>query len=173
MEIKRERLRGIIREELLRMIKEAGEDKKPDVADAEQDSKGKDSKKPADASASKVSAAPAKAPAKDAASAKDAAPTKDAVPNELPVDDEPADAELEKDVNDPESESEEEVTGGKIADKVTGKTIQSISMEPKSKIVPGAKEIVLTFDQITDPLRVLVMKTGEVKFYFRGLHNEL
>lgn len=94
---------------------------------------------------------------------------------ELPVGDEPqADQDLEKDVAAGDDvEDAEEVTGGKIADQITNKTLQSITMEPKSKTLPGAQEIVLTFKEIPDPLKILVTKTGQVKYFFKGLHNEV
>ena len=66
------------------------------------------------------------------------------------------------------------MTGGEIASQVTGKTIQSITMEPKSKILPGAQELTLTFKEIPDPLKVLITKTGMVKFFMKnGIHNKL
>lgn len=112
-----------------------------------------------------------KSPAGGPPKAKDGTPKAKA----LPVEDEPtADPELEKDVADPEAaEDAEDITGGEIADQVTGKTIQSITMEPKSKTLPGAQEIVLTFNEIQDSLKILVMKSGQVKFYFKGLHNKV
>jgi hypothetical protein len=91
-------------------------------------------------------------------------------PNEIPGGDEEADDELEKDV---EGEDDDGPVEGGIADQVQGKTIQSISMDPKSKMMPGATEIVLTFSDIPDALRILVTQTGRVKFFFRGLHNDL
>lgn len=95
----------------------------------------------------------------------------DQKPPEQPAEEDPADDEL--DDEETGEEDADEVTGGEIADELAGKTVQSITMEPKSKIMPGAQEIVITFSQITDPLRILVSKSGGVKFYFKGLHNEL
>lgn len=96
-------------------------------------------------------------------------------PKELPVPEDPAtDKTLEKDVAAPdEVEDAEDVTGGKIADEITGKSVQSITMDPKSKTLPGAQEIVITFRDIPDPLKILVTKTGAVKFFFKGIHNTL
>lgn len=97
-------------------------------------------------------------------------------PKDLPAADEPeADQDLEKNAAGEEDAEEdaEDVTGGKIADSITGKTVQSISMQPESKILPGAQEIDLTFREIPDPLKILITKTGQVKFHFRGLHNTL
>lgn len=171
MKITRDRLGQIIREEVVRMIREADKDEPgAELADAEQDSKGKKDAKPAEKKPAPP--APKKSPGAHKKDAGD--PAAAGGGNVLPAEEEPADDELEQDVADPAAtEDESEVTGGKIANTVTGKTIQSMSMEPKSKIVPGAKEMVITFDQITDPLRVIITKQGEVKFYFRGLHNEL
>lgn len=94
----------------------------------------------------------------------------DEKPKELPVEEEPEDDELEKDIVDSDDEKE---AGGKIADEVTGKSIQSITHEPKSKLMPGSQEIVLTFREISDPLRIIVTKSGIVKFFFKGLNNSL
>lgn len=171
MKIKKSVLVQVIREELAKHAKsllesqlkleadgdEEKKDKEPEKKDAK-DAKAPPEKKPAPKG-------PPKPPGKT-----DAAQDKPA--EELPAEDEPADAGLEKDVNDNEEDADE-VTGGKIADEIAGKTVQSITMDPKSKLLPGAQEIVVTFDQIPDPLRILVNKTGQVKFYFRGLHNEL
>lgn len=86
---------------------------------------------------------------------------------EVPDEQDPADDEIEAD-----AEGEPEPRGDKLADELIGKTVQSVTMEPKSKILPGAQEIVLTFNEITDPLRILVGKTGQVRFFFRNsLHN--
>lgn len=188
MKIRRSVLEKIVNEELGRYLGrliEADEDKKddkpaPGVSDANFDGKSKEKKdqktatKPQDdvdntaggSKGKKTPSAPMPPPSKGA-------PQKPG--KELPVADEPeVDAELEKDVaTDDEAEDAADVTGGKIASVITGKTVQSITMEPKSKIMPGAQEIVVTFNQITDPLRILIGKTGQVKFYFKGLHNEL
>jgi hypothetical protein len=94
-------------------------------------------------------------------------------PKELPTQDEPEDAEIEKDVDDGERDGSKK-PGGKISSEVTGKTVQSITMSPKSKILPGAQEIELQFKEMSDPLKIMITKTGAVKFFFRGaLHDML
>lgn len=94
-------------------------------------------------------------------------PAPDEVPEEVPDSPDPADDEIEAD-----AEGEPEPKGDKLADELVGKTVQSVTMEPKSKLLPGAQEIVITFNEITDPLRILVGKTGQVRFFFRNsLHN--
>lgn len=61
---------------------------------------------------------------------------------------------------------------GKINRDVDGKSIQSISVEPESKILPGAKEVIIAFDEVSDPLRVLVTPTGRMAFFWKGqLHD--
>jgi hypothetical protein len=61
---------------------------------------------------------------------------------------------------------------GSVSDELSGKTVQALSINPKSKILPGAKEIVMTFNETTDSLVVLVTGTGEVKFFWKGqLHD--
>ena len=153
MQISRERFGRIIREEFIRFIKEA-EENETDIADAEQDSNGK---------GAPIAADP-KTPVKPQPKGGQAS----ASPKEDPKPDPTAKGEELAAVED-----EADVTGGKISSTVVGKTIQSISLEPKSKILPGAKELVITFDQLTDPLRVLITSRGEIKFFFRGIHNEL
>lgn len=83
---------------------------------------------------------------------------------EVPDTEDPADDEIDP--------GKEDTTHGKLANELVGKTIQSVTMEPKSKLLPGATEIVITFNEITDPLRILIGKTGQARFYFRNaLHN--
>lgn len=82
-------------------------------------------------------------------------------PKKLPVENEPAD-----DITNKEGKND-------ISDNVVGKTIQSITMEPTSKLLPGSKELTITFNEITDQFKILITKTGNIKFYFRGLHNIL
>lgn len=61
---------------------------------------------------------------------------------------------------------------GSIDDAISGKTVQSIAMEPKSKIMPGAKEVVLAFNETTDQLRILIQPSGKVIFSWRNrLHD--
>lgn len=168
MKIKRSVLEKIIREELaahIRHLTEAPEDDRnaPDVVDADKQGKEKEKKAKKDD------------PKKAGGTQNDPVAPDDPKAKELPVADEPeADKDLEKDVaGEKDTEDAEDVTGGKIADEITGKTIQSVTMEPKSKTLPGAQELVITFKEIPDPLKVLITKTGMVKFFFKGLHNEL
>jgi hypothetical protein len=92
-------------------------------------------------------------------------PQKKSAAPEVPDEPDPADDDIE-----PDGEAED--GGGELNDELAGKTIQSISLEPKSKVVAGAAEVVLTFNETTDPLKILVTKTGAVKFFYRGaLHN--
>ncbi len=174
MKIKRSVLEAMVREEFKNFLGGLFEAPKgPDVVDSEKEKKPEEDKKDAknDAKAGKtdVQAKDQKKPAP-----KKSAAAGEEKPKDLPVGEDPAaDPELEKDVASGEKEDAEDVTGGKIADEVTGKTIQSITMEPKSKTLPGAQEIVITFNDIPDPLKILLTKTGQVKFFMRGLHNTL
>ncbi|MHB8407974.1 MAG: hypothetical protein ACYDHY_07825 [Acidiferrobacterales bacterium] len=122
--------------------------------------------------------------------------------NELPAEDDPADDQLDKvgpeaDVADAEVkkdakgekakeakpdepkdteqdiEDAEDVTGGEIADKVAGQTVQSISLNPKSKLMPGAQEIEIQWAALPEPLKILVNKSGQIYFYMGGLHKTL
>lgn len=66
----------------------------------------------------------------------------------------------------------EEPSGG-VNDEISGKTVQGISIEPKSKILPGAKEVIITFNETTDSLRLLCTGSGQVKFFYRGKLSDL
>lgn len=65
-----------------------------------------------------------------------------------------------------------EEPSGAVNDEVSGKTVQAVTIEPKSKVLPGAKEVIIAFNESTDTLRILVTSTGQVKFFWRGqLHD--
>jgi hypothetical protein len=171
MRIKKSVLESMIKEEIVKYAAKLCEaDKKNDVSvvDASSDNEhdvNDDGEKVNDKSKSKdkKSAKPTPKP-----SEKEQPKKKD-----LPAEDEPADDDLEKDVAGSE-EDIDDVTGGKISKEIVGKTIQSVTAEPKSKILPGAQEINLTFNESPDPLKILITSSGQVKFYYRNaLHNEL
>jgi hypothetical protein len=73
--------------------------------------------------------------------------------------------------DDPAGEDEPEP--GPISQDLQGKRIAGIEMSEKSEIMPGAAEIVFTFDETPDALRILVTKTGQIKYFYKGLHNDL
>lgn len=63
---------------------------------------------------------------------------------------------------------------GAVNNEVSGKTVQAITIEPKSELLKGAaKEVVITFNESTDPLRIIVTPTGQVKFAWRGQLHDL
>lgn len=62
---------------------------------------------------------------------------------------------------------------GAINNEVSGKTVQSLTIEPKSKLLPGAKEVIVSFNESTDALRILITPTGNVKFFWRGQLSDL
>lgn len=66
-----------------------------------------------------------------------------------------------------------EEPSGIINDELSGKTVQALTIEPRSNVLPGAKEVVLSFNESTDTLRILVTQTGEVKFFWRGQLHDL
>ena len=94
------------------------------------------------------------------------------IPDEdVPAGDDPSDTELSQDVEDP---AEEEPEGSDITKEIAGRSVQSITMEPESKLMPGAKEIVIQFEEIPQPLRILIGRSGVIKYHFKGtVHNEL
>jgi hypothetical protein len=87
---------------------------------------------------------------------------------ELPTGEEPVDADLDADVAGDETGAEE----GSVAADLEGKTIESVSMEEESKIMPGATEVVITFRESPDALRLLIGKAGKIKVFYKGLHND-
>ncbi len=105
---------------------------------------------------------PEKAPKKGADATKDLGDE----PTPGSEEEDPADDDLAKDAEDPEDETD--AKGGGIADDVSGKRIQSIVLSKDSKVMPGAQELVISFDEIPDPLRVVITKSGLVKYFFRG-----
>lgn len=172
MKIKKSLLVQIIKKEMANHIGRLLEDgpKDHNVNDADNDLKDKESKD----SSKKIK--PQHATDVDVAKTKTDAPggkpqAKDAEPPKQELEAEPVDKDIETDVT--SDKPEDESTKSDISDTLTGKTVQSITMEPKSKVLPGAQEIVLTFNEIPDPLRILLTKTGRMAFYFRGLRNDL
>lgn len=82
-----------------------------------------------------------------------------------------------EDALDPEGDAAEDPTGA-VNNEIAGKVIQAVTIEPQSKILPGAKEVVITFGDSSDALRILISKAGHdeegppVKFFWRGhLHD--
>lgn len=117
---------------------------------------------PEDADAEKPEEPPVSSPKKGGAPEKK--PSADAGP---PPEDDPADDKLSK-----QAAGEDDGTG-KLADQLQGKTISSVALEKKSKVVPGATEVTMQFEQGGEPLRILISKSGGVSFFYGGLHNEL
>lgn len=187
--ISQKKLRQIVREEITRVMEKGGDEppqKKPEPPkkDAKKDGPDGLEKKPAKGAAPpKKDAKPEKPPAKDGPAPKG---KKAPGPNDVPADDDVIDLSVD-DFEDGAPEVEEpgpEVSGetdgdegdddrsGGLNRELDGKTFQSLAVEPKSKLVPGAKEIVLSFGDTPDPLRIVVTQTGGVKFFFRGsLHD--
>ena len=97
-------------------------------------------------------------------------------PNDDPagpaVDGSQPDPESEEDALDTDGDSGDEPSGA-VNDEVSGKTVQAISIEPKSRVLPGAKEVIISFNESTDTLRILVTGTGLVNFFWRGQIHDL
>ena len=171
MKITRQRLAEIVSEEIRRCLAEADED----------ESSGKKSKKPETKAADEDPTRPQK-PAGGAEKLKPAGGP-DATLDIDDLDDQPQDEEepdgrtedeedLEADAIDKDGNSGERPSGA-VNDELSGKTIQAISIEPKSKILPGSKEILLSFNETTDMLRIIVTSTGQAKFFWRGQLHDL
>lgn len=162
MKFKKSFVEKIIKEEILNHIK--------GLMEAEDDEKKEPEKQDASSANAEKEKAPKKTAAPDDEQPEDSE-LPDASAEEVPDEPDPADDELAKSRDD--GEGDDDRGGGKVSDEIVGKRVQSVTMEPKSKVVPGAQELVITFDESPDPLRVLITKTGAVKFWYRGLHNTL
>ncbi len=165
MKIRRSVLKQMIREELAGHIGGLLREKEgehPDTEDAESGKKDQDKD-------DKKALTPHKDPDNTAGKPKGDKPGA----TEKPAGNDPADKGLEKQAageeepsDDPDAEDDEagpEQTD-KVSDELVGKTVQSITANPKSKLMPGATEIVIQFDQIPEPLKILVTKTGAIKY---------
>jgi hypothetical protein len=176
MKIRKSRLEQIVREEVLSYIGSLLREKSGDDPGIE-DAAGEKEQEPADDhQPDNVAGKPV--------GKKDQQPAK---AGEVPGDDEekptppePADTDLEKQATGEkgaEEEDGEDETGPedteKVSDQLVGQTVQSITANPKSKLMPGATEIVFQFQQKPDPLKILVTKSGKLVYYYRGLHNEI
>lgn len=194
--IKKSALTAMIKEELAKHISNLLEAEGGGVVDAESDANEKDAKKSPKKKKKddqEVASDPEERNAKaseeenepEPPSKRPVSPSKDGEPDEIgpedteeedipalePGDEPKSDDELEKDVSGEDDGNEE--TGG-IGDEIVGKTIQSMTMDPESEILPGAQEITVTFRDSPDPLKILITKTGQVKlFYHGGLHNSV
>lgn len=164
MFIERRQLAEIIAQEVrlrLRELTEAGEN-----TEGGDDNGGrKRPKKPKTADAEDSPSPKGKVPTGPRADA-DADPDQ-AAPDDMGAEDDPSDDEgIDQGGNAGEDPS------GAINNEVSGKIIQAVTIEPQSKILPGAKEVVVSFNDSTDALRILVTATGQVKFFWRGqLHD--
>lgn len=161
MKIKKATLERIVKEEFLKHVRALMEG--PDTVDAGEDIADKDkkaaSKDKGNGPPKPQKAAPKQTPAATA---------------ETPIEDDEADQGLEADVNSDSDEDAAGITGSKLSKEIESKTVQSLTMQPKSKILPGAQEIEIQFSNSPDPLKILVTKTGTVKFFYKNaLRNTL
>lgn len=172
MNISQKRLAEIVSEEVrrrLRELVEAGEDdgeplpkkkgRKPGVASADQEDPP-DAGNPTSPDAITGSPDPAAGSPEGGSGAEDD-PDGPAVDGDAP----------DPDAIDADGDAGEDPSGA-VSDELSGKTVQALSINPRSEILPGAKEVILTFNETTDDLKVLVTGTGQVKFFWKGqLHD--
>lgn len=167
LKLKRNVLERIVQEELHRFIAEQLNEAPPSRGTVLDDEQTEDElPTPGGAPEEQL---PTDSPAPEAGDEMGDLPDEDTGGDELPTGEEPADDELEADVAGDEDSGAEP---GSVAAELEDKTIESVSMEEDSKIMPGAMEIVLTFRENPDALRLLVTKTGKVKIFYKGLHND-
>jgi hypothetical protein len=177
MKITRGKLTEMIEQEVRARIFELSEkgskkSKKPDVAAA--DSEPTKSKLPADGGGVEpiASAPPIDGGLNDTGEQDmDTDADDDGLPDPGSVDPTDGEGEDDEEAIDADGDGGEEPSGA-VNDETSGKTVQAITIEPRSKVLPGAKEVVIAFNESTDALRILVTPTGEVKFFWRGqLHD--
>lgn|SRR5574337_970386 len=186
MKIARQRLAEIIREEIQGLFEfsdgsdEPKKSKKkapadPGVASADTEPSPRDQSVPDGGSVKSADASPVP-PAKGSGRGPD--PTELDQPKDGPAKgaeetgDDPEASDDEEDALDADGDAGEEPSGA-VNDEVSGKTVQAITIEPRSKVLPGAKEVVVAFNESTDALRILVTETGEVKFFWRNQLHDL
>lgn len=171
MLIERRQLAEIIAQEVRLRLRE--------LAEAGEDSEGGDGAK------RKRPRKPTTADAEDSPSPKGKMPTgpradPDADPEQAAPDGPPSDEDDGDDGGEDISDDEGidqggnagEESSGAVNNDLAGKTIQAITIEPQSQILPGAKEVVLSFRETSDSLRIIVTATGLVKFFLGGqLHD--
>jgi hypothetical protein len=90
--------------------------------------------------------------------------------DEMAADDVDADAD-EQDALDADGDAGEDGAEGEINDQISGRTVQSLqslSLEPESELLPGSREVVFTFSDSPDVLRVLVDDVGNIVFSWNG-----
>ena len=154
MKINKSQLQKIVREETIRHLVGLMEADEHEVVDANDDHKKKD--------AQKGKKEPSKKPGGSSPSE----------PKELPTDNEPADNDLGDEVSTPESDLEKDSVGKGIGDPapagVVGLQIQSFTVEPQPKSGAAKTELVLTFKNSPNPLRIMILPNGEVEFAYRG-----
>jgi len=168
IKLKREQLERIVLEELTRYLSEQLNEAGPSrgtVLDDEPEEEGP----PEDEIPNPGEAPEEQLP--DDSPAPEVGDMGDGPPPELAGDEEPMDQDLDAIEAGEEPPSEEEA--GTVAGELSGKTIENISVDEDSKIMPGATELIITFRENPDAFRVLTTKTGKVKYFYRGLHNTL
>jgi hypothetical protein len=152
MKIKKSVLLKLVKEETLKRLDKLVKEDSAAVIDADSDNKDKDKKK-------KQEKPKDKSPKPKEKSSKE--PPKPEKDQELPG-------------VSPEQDAEADANGKGIGDQIAGMTILSFTMEPRSKVVPGAIELNLQFKESPQPLRVLISKSGQVRFLYKGsLQSEL
>lgn len=168
MNIKRSVLEKIIREEFLQFAKTMlDEANVVDAGDKKKDIKPADAMIPGGGSDAHEKAKSGKPEPKD----------------DPELDDEPdkktksAEEDLEDAEDNPEEDdSEEEKTSPKtvkVSRDVPGKKIQSITAEPKSKVIPGAQEVIISFDEDPEALRIIVTPKGTIRYVYKGFHETI
>jgi hypothetical protein len=98
--------------------------------------------------------------------------------DELSGDEElPGDADVAADNADASSDEDDALDGdgdagtdidGEVAEQIMGRVVENLTLEPESDLMAGCREIVLTFSDSPDILRMLVDKVGNIVFFLNG-----
>lgn len=177
MRVKRSVLQKIVKEELLALMREAQDE--PEKKEKEKDPEPKKDPKPKVKKGDAVGPSddpqvpPADKQPKNMQDPAGEVPEPD-MPEEPPEEtDEPVDTGDDM-ADDELDDMPGEDPGSELASEISGKVLTGVQDVKKSKTLPGARELVLTFKDSNQPLRILITRSGVVKFLFKGkLHNDI
>lgn len=160
MQTSRNRLNEIVKEELLKYIKTLVEG--PDVKSAETDKKKKD----INPQGSPLQDLPMKGDKSvDNVKSKKSQTKDKSASEEIPPE------EVPSPIEDKEQTEKQGVIS--LSKDLEGKSIQSVVLDTKSKTLPGAKEVVISFNDTPEPLKILVQQNGNISFMFKGIRHAI
>lgn len=176
MKVKRSVLQKIVKEELLALMREAQDDpekKKEKDSEPKKDARPKVKKGDAVGQSDDPPMPPADKQPKNMQDPAGEVPEPDIPEEPLSEPEEPVDTGDDM-ADDELDDMPDEDPGSELAAEISGKVLTGVQDIKKSKTLPGARELVMTFKDSNQPLRVLITRSGDVKFLFKGkLHNSI